>query len=97
MMNSWHIMKKFLKEEEIARYSTGCNSLSSKPQIRKIKEYHAKKKEASKEKDAVASTSKVQANQIYQEGKKNNKNNWSKTNSQVTGSQKSKMIPWTMS
>ncbi|MBW0591898.1 hypothetical protein O181_131613 [Austropuccinia psidii MF-1] len=43
VMNSWHILKTFLKEEEIVRYSNGCNPLSSKPQIKKIKEYHAKK------------------------------------------------------
>ncbi|MBW0582196.1 hypothetical protein O181_121911 [Austropuccinia psidii MF-1] len=49
VMNSWHILKKFLKEEEIVRYSNGWNPLSSKPQIKKIKEYHAKKKEATKE------------------------------------------------
>ncbi|MBW0549654.1 hypothetical protein O181_089369 [Austropuccinia psidii MF-1] len=49
VMNSWHILKKFLKEEEIVRYSNGLNPLSSKPQIKKIKEYHAKKREATKE------------------------------------------------
>ncbi|MBW0587060.1 hypothetical protein O181_126775 [Austropuccinia psidii MF-1] len=49
VMNSWHILKKFLKEEEIVRYFNGWNPLSSKPQIKKIKEYHAKKKEATKE------------------------------------------------
>ncbi|MBW0586157.1 hypothetical protein O181_125872 [Austropuccinia psidii MF-1] len=43
VINSWHILKKFLKEEEIMRYSNGWNPLSSKPQIKKIKEYHAKK------------------------------------------------------
>ncbi|MBW0575477.1 hypothetical protein O181_115192 [Austropuccinia psidii MF-1] len=39
----------FLKQEEIVRYSNGWNPLSSKPQIKKMKEYHAKKKEATKE------------------------------------------------
>ncbi|MBW0472913.1 hypothetical protein O181_012628 [Austropuccinia psidii MF-1] len=33
-MNSWHILKKFLKEEEIVRYSNGWNPLSSKTQIK---------------------------------------------------------------
>ncbi|MBW0576281.1 hypothetical protein O181_115996 [Austropuccinia psidii MF-1] len=33
VMNSWHI----LTEEEIVRYSNGCNPLSSKPQIKSIK------------------------------------------------------------
>ncbi|MBW0592983.1 hypothetical protein O181_132698 [Austropuccinia psidii MF-1] len=75
VMNSWHILKKFLKEVEIVRYFNGCNPLSSKPQIRKIKEYHAKKKEESKEAAPVASTSKHQANKLPQEGKKNKKNN----------------------
>ncbi|MBW0571664.1 hypothetical protein O181_111379 [Austropuccinia psidii MF-1] len=36
-MNSWHILKKFLKEDEIVRYSNRWNPLSSKPQIKKIK------------------------------------------------------------
>ncbi|MBW0515623.1 hypothetical protein O181_055338 [Austropuccinia psidii MF-1] len=49
VMNSWHILKKFLKKEEVVRYSNGWNPLSSKPQFKKIKEYHAKKREASKE------------------------------------------------
>ncbi|MBW0581505.1 hypothetical protein O181_121220 [Austropuccinia psidii MF-1] len=70
--------EKFLKEEEIVRYSNGWNPLSSKPQIKKIKEYHAKKKEATKEEAPVASTSKPQANPLPQEGKKNKKKNWRK-------------------
>ncbi|MBW0584926.1 hypothetical protein O181_124641 [Austropuccinia psidii MF-1] len=49
VMNSWHILKRFLKEEEIVRYSNGWNPLSSKPQLKNIKEYHAKKKEATME------------------------------------------------
>ncbi|MBW0589502.1 hypothetical protein O181_129217 [Austropuccinia psidii MF-1] len=76
--NSWHILKKFLKEEEIVRYSNGWNIISSKPQIRNIKEYHAKKSEAAKEECPVASTSKPQASPLPQEGKKNRKNNWRK-------------------
>ncbi|MBW0526906.1 hypothetical protein O181_066621 [Austropuccinia psidii MF-1] len=76
VMNSWHIPKKFLKEGEIVRYSNGWNALSSKPRIKKIKEYHAKKREANKEEAPVASTRKPQANQLPQEGKKNKKNNW---------------------
>ncbi|MBW0586971.1 hypothetical protein O181_126686 [Austropuccinia psidii MF-1] len=75
VMNSWHILKKFLKGEEIVRYSNGWNKLSSKPQIKKIKEYHAKKREATKEEAPVASISKPQANPLSQEGKKNKKNN----------------------
>ncbi|MBW0503842.1 hypothetical protein O181_043557 [Austropuccinia psidii MF-1] len=75
-MNSWHILEKPLKEEEIVRYFNGWNPLSSKPQIKKIKKYHVKKKEASKEEAPVASTSKHQANELPQEGKKNKKKNW---------------------
>ncbi|MBW0522444.1 hypothetical protein O181_062159 [Austropuccinia psidii MF-1] len=75
-MNSWNIVKRFLKEEEIVRYSNGWNPLSSTTQIKKIKEYHAKKKEASKAEAPIPSTSKNQANQIPQEGKKNKKKNW---------------------
>ncbi|MBW0571934.1 hypothetical protein O181_111649, partial [Austropuccinia psidii MF-1] len=44
----------------------------------KIKKYHAKKKEETKEEDPVASTRKPQANPLPQEGKKNNKKNWIK-------------------
>ncbi|MBW0588327.1 hypothetical protein O181_128042 [Austropuccinia psidii MF-1] len=77
-MNPWNILKTFLKEEETVRYSNGWNPLSSKPQIKKIKEDYAKKKEASKEEAPVGSTSKPQANQLPQEGKKNKKKNWRK-------------------
>ncbi|MBW0592492.1 hypothetical protein O181_132207 [Austropuccinia psidii MF-1] len=73
VMNSWHILKTFLTEEEIVVYCNGCNTLSSKPQIKKIKAYHSKKKEASKEEGPVASNRKPQANQPLQEGKKNKK------------------------
>ncbi|MBW0564247.1 hypothetical protein O181_103962 [Austropuccinia psidii MF-1] len=78
VMNSWHILKKFLKEEEIVRYSNGWNTLSSKPQIKKIKEYHAKKREETKEEAPVAYTSKPQAKLLPQEGKKNKEKNWRK-------------------
>ncbi|MBW0518708.1 hypothetical protein O181_058423 [Austropuccinia psidii MF-1] len=71
VMNYWHILKEFHKEEEIVRHSNGWNPLSSKPQIKKIKEYHAKKREETKEEAPVASTSKPQANPLPQEGKKN--------------------------
>ncbi|MBW0559499.1 hypothetical protein O181_099214 [Austropuccinia psidii MF-1] len=78
VMNSWHILKNFLEEEGIVRYINGWNPLSSKPQIKKIKEYHAKKKEETKEESPVASTSKPQASPLPQEGKKNKKKNWRK-------------------
>ncbi|MBW0522378.1 hypothetical protein O181_062093 [Austropuccinia psidii MF-1] len=80
VMNSWNILKKFLKEEEIVRYSNGWNPLSSKPQIKKINECHSKKKEVSKEEAPVASTRKPQANQLPKEGK-NKKKNWRKPHS----------------
>ncbi|MBW0588839.1 hypothetical protein O181_128554 [Austropuccinia psidii MF-1] len=80
-MNSWYILKKFLKEEEIVEYFNGWNALSSKPQIKKTKEYHSKKREASKEEAPVASTRKPQSNQLPQERKKNKKKNWRKPNS----------------
>ncbi|MBW0532620.1 hypothetical protein O181_072335 [Austropuccinia psidii MF-1] len=79
VMNSWHILKQFLKEEEIVRYSDGLNPLSSKPQIKKIKEYHAKKKKATKEEAPVASTRKPQDNPLPQEGEKNRKRNLRKS------------------
>ncbi|MBW0591143.1 hypothetical protein O181_130858 [Austropuccinia psidii MF-1] len=78
VMNSWHILKTYLKEEEIVRYSNGWNPLSSKPQIENIKEYHSKKKEATKEEAPVAYTSKHQAHPLPQEGKKNKKKSWRK-------------------
>ncbi|MBW0556605.1 hypothetical protein O181_096320 [Austropuccinia psidii MF-1] len=78
VMNSWYILRKFIKEEEIVRYSNEWNPLSSKPQIKKIMEYNSKKREASKEEAPVASTSKPQANQLPKEGKKNKKKNWRK-------------------
>ncbi|MBW0590733.1 hypothetical protein O181_130448, partial [Austropuccinia psidii MF-1] len=72
-MSSWHILKRFLTEEEIVRYSDRWNPLSSKPQIKNIKEYHAKKKEAKKEEATVDSTRNPQASPIPQEGKKKKK------------------------
>ncbi|MBW0516357.1 hypothetical protein O181_056072 [Austropuccinia psidii MF-1] len=72
-MNTWKNLKSFLKEEEIVKYANGWNPLSSKPQIKKMKELHKKKKEANKEEAQVASTRKPQANQPPQEGKKNKK------------------------
>ncbi|MBW0480399.1 hypothetical protein O181_020114 [Austropuccinia psidii MF-1] len=65
--------EEFLKEEEIVRCSNGWNSLSSKAEIKKIKEYHDKKVEASKEEPPVASTSKPP-----HEGKNNKKKDWRK-------------------
>ncbi|MBW0574756.1 hypothetical protein O181_114471 [Austropuccinia psidii MF-1] len=68
------------------RYSNGWNPLSSKPQIKKMKEYNAKKREANKEEAPVVSTSKPQANQIPQGGEKNKEKNWRKPYSpSVTG------------
>ncbi|MBW0516917.1 hypothetical protein O181_056632 [Austropuccinia psidii MF-1] len=77
VMNSWNIHKKFLQEEEIVKYSNGCNRLSSKPQIQNIKYWNNKKREVSKEEAPVASTRKPKANQPSQEEKKK-KNNWRK-------------------
>ncbi|MBW0582881.1 hypothetical protein O181_122596, partial [Austropuccinia psidii MF-1] len=68
-------IQTILHEEEIVVYSNGWNPPSSKPDIKNIKEYHSKKKEASKEEAPVASTRKPQVNQPPQEGKKNKKKN----------------------
>ncbi|MBW0587026.1 hypothetical protein O181_126741 [Austropuccinia psidii MF-1] len=78
VMNSWHILERFFTDNQTVVYSNGWNPLSSKPQISKNKEYHSKKKEASKEEAPVASTSKPQGSQPPQEGKKNKKKNWRK-------------------
>ncbi|MBW0555447.1 hypothetical protein O181_095162 [Austropuccinia psidii MF-1] len=75
VMNSWNILKKFLKEEEMVRYSNGWNPLSSKTKIKNIKEYHAKNREEAKEEAPVASTRKPQANALPQEGEKKKKKN----------------------
>ncbi|MBW0463182.1 hypothetical protein O181_002897 [Austropuccinia psidii MF-1] len=77
-MNSCQILKKFLKEEQIVRYSNGCNPLSSRPQIEKDKGVPFQREAGKKEEPPVASTSKPQANQLPQEGKKNKKKNWRK-------------------
>ncbi|MBW0586432.1 hypothetical protein O181_126147 [Austropuccinia psidii MF-1] len=45
---------------------------------KKIKEYHAKEKEATKEEAPVASNSKPKGNPLPQEGRKNKKKNWKK-------------------
>ncbi|MBW0481703.1 hypothetical protein O181_021418 [Austropuccinia psidii MF-1] len=74
VMKSWYILKKSLKEEEIVKYSNGWNPLSSKPQIKNMKDWNSKKRGASKEKASVASTSKPQTSQPIQEGKKKKKN-----------------------
>ncbi|MBW0553681.1 hypothetical protein O181_093396 [Austropuccinia psidii MF-1] len=83
VINFWHILKRFLKEEEIVKYCNGWNPLSSKPQIKKIKEWN-KKKEASKEEASVASTRKPQLSSPPQEGKKNKKNNSNKKDPPAT-------------
>ncbi|MBW0588117.1 hypothetical protein O181_127832 [Austropuccinia psidii MF-1] len=46
--------------------------------MKKIKDYHAKTREATKEEAPVAATSKSQANPLHQEGKNNKKKNWRK-------------------
>ncbi|MBW0469544.1 hypothetical protein O181_009259 [Austropuccinia psidii MF-1] len=71
----------FLKEEEIVRYSNGWYPLSSKPQIKKIKEYHTKRREEIKEEAPEASTSKPQVSQPPQEGKKRKRKNLRKPSS----------------
>ncbi|MBW0484738.1 hypothetical protein O181_024453 [Austropuccinia psidii MF-1] len=78
VMSSWNILKILFKEEELVKYSNGLTPLSSQPKINKIKDYHAKKREASREEAPVAFTQKLQVNQPPQEGKKNKKKNWSK-------------------
>ncbi|MBW0568994.1 hypothetical protein O181_108709 [Austropuccinia psidii MF-1] len=90
VMNSWHILKMFVTEEVVVVYSNGWNPLSSKLQTKMIKDYHSKKREASKEEAPVASTSKPSANHPAQEGKKNKKKNVGNHIPEATGFQKSK-------
>ncbi|MBW0486089.1 hypothetical protein O181_025804 [Austropuccinia psidii MF-1] len=97
VMSSWNILKKFLKEGEKVRYSNGWNSLSSKPQIKKIKDWNKKKREKRKEADPVASNSKPQVSQPPQEGKKNKKKNGRKPYSPSYKFQDSKRMPWKIS
>ncbi|MBW0491876.1 hypothetical protein O181_031591 [Austropuccinia psidii MF-1] len=65
VMNSWHILKRFLKEDKIVKYYNGWNTLLLKPQRKMRGEWNNKNKEAK-----VASTRRLQANQPPQEGKK---------------------------
>ncbi|MBW0531130.1 hypothetical protein O181_070845 [Austropuccinia psidii MF-1] len=88
-MNSWHILKKILKEEEIVRYSNGWNQLSSKLHIKNIKEYHATKKEATKEEAPSQPTSPRREEQE----KELEKTIFQK----LPDSKKSKNMPWKMS
>ncbi|MBW0576344.1 hypothetical protein O181_116059 [Austropuccinia psidii MF-1] len=74
---------KFLKEEEIVRYSNGWNPLSSKLQIKNIKEYHTKKWEATKEEAPVASTRKPQPIHLPKKGRRTRKRNGENHISQV--------------
>ncbi|MBW0521108.1 hypothetical protein O181_060823 [Austropuccinia psidii MF-1] len=96
VISSRHILNKFLNKGEIVRYSNRWNPVSSKPQTKKINKYHAKRREESKDEAPVASTSKPQANQPPQEGKKKNKKNWRTPYSPTTGFGKSKDMPCKM-
>ncbi|MBW0479467.1 hypothetical protein O181_019182 [Austropuccinia psidii MF-1] len=78
VMNSWHILNRLLQEEEIVKHSNGWNPLSSKPEIKKINEWHNKKREASKEEAPITSTIKAQSKKPPHEVKKSKKNNWRK-------------------
>ncbi|MBW0502767.1 hypothetical protein O181_042482 [Austropuccinia psidii MF-1] len=78
VMSSQNNLKRFLKEDEIVKYSNGWNQLSSKHHIKKVKDWNIKKREERKEEAPVASARKPQANQPTQEGKKNKKKNWRK-------------------
>ncbi|MBW0584139.1 hypothetical protein O181_123854 [Austropuccinia psidii MF-1] len=93
VMSSWKILKKFLKEEEIVRYSNGYNPLSSKPQIKKVKYWNNKKRVSSKEEAPLAFTSKPEANKPPQEGKKSKKKKWNNPYPPVTGSKEYKKMP----
>ncbi|MBW0528397.1 hypothetical protein O181_068112 [Austropuccinia psidii MF-1] len=89
-MCSWHILKKVHKEEEILKYSNRWNQLESNPQIKNIKDWHNKKGEESKIEAPIASTSKPQASQPPQEGKKKKKNNFGTTFPKLQDPKKSK-------
>ncbi|MBW0505551.1 hypothetical protein O181_045266 [Austropuccinia psidii MF-1] len=78
--------EKFLKEEEIVRYSNGWNPVSSKPQIKKIKEYYSKKKAES-----------LKPKNFPKKGRRTRKRIGGNHIPQTSGSQKSKMMPWPMS
>ncbi|MBW0566607.1 hypothetical protein O181_106322 [Austropuccinia psidii MF-1] len=60
----------------VATNTPRSDELLAHPQ--RIKEYHAQKKEETKEEAPVACTSKPQANPLPQEGKKKKKQNWRK-------------------
>ncbi|MBW0585052.1 hypothetical protein O181_124767 [Austropuccinia psidii MF-1] len=89
-MNSWHILNEFLKGEEIVRYSNEWNPLTSKPQIKKIKGYHAKKGEESKQDGPVASTTSLKSTNFPKKGRITRKIIGGNHIPQVTESQNSK-------
>ncbi|MBW0474651.1 hypothetical protein O181_014366 [Austropuccinia psidii MF-1] len=96
VMNFWHILQRFLKEEEIGKYCNGWKPLLFKPEIKKMKERHTKRKEASKEEAPVDPIRKPQAKNLLQEGK-NKRKNWKKAYPPASASQESKKMPWKMS
>ncbi|MBW0500159.1 hypothetical protein O181_039874 [Austropuccinia psidii MF-1] len=96
VMNCWHILKKLLNEKEIVKYSNEWNNLSSKPQIKRIKEWHNKTREETKGEAPVSSTRKPEANKPPQEEKTTRKIIGENYIPPVPGSQESKQITWKM-
>ncbi|MBW0584280.1 hypothetical protein O181_123995 [Austropuccinia psidii MF-1] len=97
VMNSWHILKIFLKEEKIVRYYNGWNPLSSKPQIKKIKEDHTKEKEATKEEALSLLPASPNPMHFPKKGRSTRIRTGANHIHQVTGFQKYKNMPLTMS
>ncbi|MBW0556741.1 hypothetical protein O181_096456 [Austropuccinia psidii MF-1] len=87
VINSWNILKYFLKEAEIVKNFNRWNPLSSKTQIKRIKDPHIKKREESKGEAPVASTREPQARQPLQEVKKKKKETGGSHIPPATGSQ----------
>ncbi|MBW0511541.1 hypothetical protein O181_051256 [Austropuccinia psidii MF-1] len=96
-MNSWHILKTFLTEEEIVVYSNGWYPLSSKPQIKRIKEYHSKNREASKEEAQKLLPASLKPTNLCKKGIRTRKRIEGNHIPQATGFKNLKTMPWTMS
>ncbi|MBW0487681.1 hypothetical protein O181_027396 [Austropuccinia psidii MF-1] len=97
VMNFWKILKKFLKEEEMVRYSNEWPIIQTSNQKDKGMAQQ-KKREASKEEALVASTSKPQDRKTPQRLEEEQEKELEETISpKLQDSKNLKKIPWKMS
>ncbi|MBW0561157.1 hypothetical protein O181_100872 [Austropuccinia psidii MF-1] len=97
VMNSWYILKKLLKEEEIVRYSNGWNPLSSKPQIKKDKGVPLQKEGGKQGRSPSSFYQKASSQTTSPRREEKHKSNWGKPYSASYRIPKlQKKMPWTM-